>query len=55
MNGLLSKANRWLGELNAFGKILPDVDTYIRILTELTGYRRNRIFHFHAYFKLFQS
>jgi Fic family protein len=31
VNGLLSEANRWLGELNAFGKILPDVDTYIRM------------------------
>lgn len=31
INSLLSEANRWLGELNAFGKILPDVDTYIRM------------------------
>lgn len=31
INTLLAEANRWLGELNAFSNILPDVDTYIRM------------------------
>src|SRR5690606_26985567 len=29
VNSLLAEANRWIGELNAFSKLLPDVDLYI--------------------------
>jgi Fic family protein len=31
VNSLLAEANRWIGELNAFGQILPDVDLYIKM------------------------
>lgn len=31
LNSLLSEANRWVGELNAFSQLLPDVDTYIKM------------------------
>lgn len=31
VNSLLSEANRWIGELNAFSKLLPDVDLYIKM------------------------
>lgn len=40
---LLSEANRWLGELNAFGKFLPDVDTYIRMHALKEANSSNRI------------
>lgn len=31
INSLLAEANRWIGELNAFGQLLPDVDLYIKM------------------------
>ena len=33
VNTILEEANRWLGELNAFTKILPDVNLYIQMHT----------------------
>ncbi len=33
VNTMLEGANRWLGELNAFTKILPDVNLYIQMHT----------------------
>ncbi len=31
VNSLLAEANRWVGELNAYSKILPDVNLYIKM------------------------
>lgn len=44
INVLLEKATQSLEELNAFSRIVPNVD--LNILQETTGYSRNRIFLF---------
>src|SRR5690606_29285774 len=31
INSSLAEANRWIGELNAFSQLLPDVDLYIKM------------------------